>query len=1252
MEADNVEDESEKLKKEKEPENKAKSPLREVKETRSPPVEETVQMDVEEFEPILSDEDILDDTEHYQDVDYDYSAYTNNDDIIKLFTPGVTELVKYPKTKRYSINNNVIMIDDALKVSIGIADDYFKSSITKYEQNSFNKLNTELKEEFIHLCEKIISTIGPSSTFCEIVQLYVATKSMNTQNLSSEDKELMDQVKFIIESITDWLRIALDYELAYIQDQPAYKIRHIKCGVRLAEWCCTSGDFIQFLWDKDFNIHRNLLDLFEKEFMALSIKLMILKALDTYLQHKFAIEKFLLGNMSDLPKENGYCDSLPSSKNNGYKILVEYLNGNPLVRIKFSLQSILKKLNLYELLHKMYSILINLRNASHDISAEEINLITKSLNEIYRYCQSGPFTLSQPKRFLPVSSQFEILRSDTNEVLVEYFKMFNLLQCFVLLLTYPSTLNLPLITTPIYEIVSLLLNYPKGLQYISENSGTVNVLLKCLLKPDEELQYNMQECFDIKSHYLGQKIAYKLRALYHIEYLLENGKKFNFDCDATEIVDQLHALYCLTFPHIGKTACAEVLGMDVYIKSIFQFIEFLTTKELTESFLAKLKKSIGVAYIVDLLYIAITTVPNIALLERHCKTFLILVNQHELFEETVSHKLLELKPYLMPFENVSTLTYDNIASYVEIIDKYTENFLYSIGYIATSLRVIQHLGVSPHYQLLLSENPLCNFIELKYKHVILQLYSLEGTNILSKLLQKICDYYEQPHLHSSIFVSNLGWQLLQLIHPTILLTKQMLAYVIQCRNTSFRDLTMIPVFLQTYNLLNCYPNNCSGFVLAQEIKTNIIDTLLVYTQPISEEISEKDSLNKTLWTQMCGEIIKYTTLSPHNFISGLLIFSELLPLPLPLQTRDELLKDEISWITNLRNLWSAHLHPHSAIIQDMVNKLCISTQPLLLNLLRRICVQIADLAANSAIMIARGVLDNVYDAVVVRDESKVGPCSSHTARLLNFLACLVTHNTIKCAVLHLIHTNATVTLKTDERYVMLIPSFVQILKINSTLTSHVQAQECILSIIQSFCDCEISVMQVSVSGSAISSEEYLANAVPIKEHLLVFLVVMLEHLAADNPFVTYLPILRTFLLLTEHDYGFYNLKELLLKKNDVFSIVLNKLANDFSADNTECLSILNTLVEFLRLCVTLDDDSEPNLLYIPRTIKMTLPEMKGLISWPVEGKPENHPMISLEEKLKVSSYRKLYIEKAICRPAIIILITANIYQSFLIITMI
>ncbi|CAH0546418.1 unnamed protein product [Brassicogethes aeneus] len=1187
---------------------------KEGKEIRTPPLEENSnQMDVEEFEPILSDEDILDDPEQYQDVDYDYSSYTNNDDIIKLFTPGVTELQKYDTLGNFTVTGDAISMEESFKTAIGIADDYFKSSITKFVLDKFVQLNTEIKEEFIHQCEKLIGTIGSPSIFIDIVGFHVRTKDINQSSLPDEEKEVVNQVQYIIKTLIDWLQIALDYEMANAQDQAVYKIRHIKCGVRLADWCAHSEDFLKILWQNKINIHDLLLNLYDQEFMALSIKLMVLKALDTSLTSKFSIDKFLMGENLDGPQENGHYDCIPVSESNGYRILVTYVQKNPLVRLKFALNSLLKKLNLYEILHKMHCILLKLRNIKNDISAVEINLITKILNQTLQFCHSGSFALSQPKRFLPVSTQFEVGRPETDNVFVVYFKMFDLLQCFLLLLAHPNTLNLPAIKTPIFEIISHLLDSPEGLDYLATNSKTVNVLLKCLLKNDEELQYALadQSC-DTKSHRLGLNIAYKIRALYHVNCLLHIGKKFAYDCDVFEVLDELHALLCLSFSPVGRQSIASVLGMGDNVRSLLQFLDVLTVKEKLDGYLAKLKRSSGIAYIVDLISIAVIAKSNIGLMEKYSRAILQVVNQQDLFEENISAKLNEIRLYLSPFENITNVSYDNISPYVDNIEKLLENVTFFPGSLITSLRVIEHLGISKNTNKspVLSENPFGNYVELKYKHVILQLFSLDGLLILTKLLQKICSHYEQPNLFTATFSSNHGMQIISIVQPTIRLIREMLSYVVQCQNVNFKDLTAIPTLLQTYNLLNCFPPTASGYHNAQEIKTEIVNTLLVYTQPISDQMHEKDSLNKSLWTQMCGEVIKFITSAPYNFISGLLVFSELLPLPLPIQTIDDLATEEINWAINLRKLWSAHLHLHSNAIQEMLRQLCISTQPQLLNLLRRICAQLADLAANSATMIARGILDSVYEALIPKEDMKMGPCNSHVARLLNFLACLVTQNTIKCATLHLIQTNCAVASKPEEKYAGLIPAFAQVLKNNCNTNSHIQAQECILSIIQSFCDIELTLLQ-----SEITSDVYLANAIPIKEHLLSYITMMVEHLGTDNSFVTYLPLVRTLLLLTEHNYGFYHLREQLLKRNDIFSLVLNKLAISFSANNAECLSTLNTLVEFLRVCATTDDDSE-NSAYTPRTIKITPEEIKDLIGWNDEENADRHPLNIIAEKLK------------------------------------
>lgn len=149
------------------------------------------------------------------------------------------------------------------------------------------------------------------------------------------------------------------------------------------------------------------------------------------------------------------------------------------------------------------------------------------------------------------------------------------------------------------------------------------------------------------------------------------------------------------------------------------------------------------------------------------------------------------------------------------------------------------------------------------------------------------------------------------------------------------------------------------------------------------------------------------------------------------------------------------------------------------------------------------------------------PCSSHTARLLNFLACLVTHGSIKAAVLNLLLARGNV--KSDERYPDLIQFLCIILQSPSDTPAHIQAQECVVSVIQSLCDTEVSLLPQP--GPGITAEAYLANLLPPRDMLITLCTVLVEHIEnIDHSFTTLLPTLRTFLMLTEHDYGFSHLK--------------------------------------------------------------------------------------------------------------------------------
>lgn len=1151
-------------------------------------------MDVEEFEPILSDEDIVDDPETFQE-DYDYSAYTNNDDLIKIFTPGSTPLQKYEPRQLYFIDGNNLICNEYLRNVIGIVDDFFKSSITQYAPGCFEQLNEGIKEEFIHLTEKVTAMFEDVRVFCTIFDVY------EKKDEYTIDTETVNQIENILTTFINWLEIALDYNMANVHEKPAYKIRHIKCGVRLADLACESESFIRHLWQRKYFIHDVLLSLYEREYMALSIKLMILKALDNYLLKKPMIEAFVMGIKSP-DEQNGYHDLLPLEERSGYRKIVDMIQLNPPVRSKFALNSILKKLNIFDVLHKLRIEVMGLCRNEKVLTDEEVMFIATSLELILQTIHSGSFLLQQPKRFLPVIAQFEIIRDefDMKDPLIELFKMQNFIEILLVLLTNLGTTANNNIKGNIFEIIDHLVSTQFGLEYLYDNPQSVNLLVKILLQGEEE-QFHPDT---LNSHHLGIKLAYKLQALYLLSHLADK----KHDCDHFEVNDHLHALFCLTFSNAGKMAVAEVLGYGSNLQICLHYVR--------PEILPKVRKSPGVAYILDLLALAIVLLPNIPMLEIHRRQLMELLSQQDIMYEANDKRLIsrmnEIGVYMRPFEQYNG-NFD-VIQLVEHINKSIGTITTAPANIISHLRILEYLGISKHRNKgLQQDNPLNNFIELKYKHVIIQLFTLDAVNMLGQVLQEICYYYEQPSLHLAAFVSSTGLLLVNIMAPCVALIKQTLTYVVQCRNTQFKDLTAVPILLQTFNLCQSYPATALGFTQARKICTEIIETLLVYTMPVSDEINEKDSLNKGLWTLLCAEIFKYTLSAPYTFIAGLSVFSELLPLPLPMQSLEELSEEEIVWAINLRKLWSAHLHCHSTTIQDLVGKLCTTSHQVLLNLLRKVCAQIADLASNSALMIARGVLDNVHSAIVIGDDVPKLVCNGHIARLMNFLACLVTHNCLKATVLHLLaNTNGT---KGDEKYCAIINAFAQILRSTSNITSHVSTQECILSIVQSFCDTEITMYQ-NASDSATSGDIYLANALPTKEYLGVFLNTIIDHINGDNSFMTYLPVLRILLFLTEHDYGFYHLRECLLKerKSAPFALLLSKLDQNFSKDNADCLTTLSTLIEFLRVCT--EEENATDLPFTPRKMKMTIAEIQSTIGWQEDNTNDEHLFVKVVEKLK------------------------------------
>lgn len=102
-------------------------------------------------------------------------------------------------------------------------------------------------------------------------------------------------------------------------------------------------------------------------------------------------------------------------------------------------------------------------------------------------------------------------------------------------------------------------------------------------------------------------------------------------------------------------------------------------------------------------------------------------------------------------------------------------------------------------------------------------------------------------------------------------------------------------------------------------------------------------------------------------------------------------------------------------------------------MLRRVCVQLSDLAAPSSLLVMRGVLDAALNATHScmtpssnTNSTSSSLCSGHATRLLAFLASLTAHASIKCALVQLVARGGPA--KNDEKYMTLIPTLICIIR--------------------------------------------------------------------------------------------------------------------------------------------------------------------------------------------------------------------------------
>lgn len=585
----------------------------------------------------------------------------------------------------------------------------------------------------------------------------------------------------------------------------------------------------------------------------------------------------------------------------------------------------------------------------------------------------------------------------------------------------------------------------------------------------------------------------QLQTKYHLDAIQNLTDEF-------DIVDHLTALYNLTITHVGRPHVLDVLCMNDHLAIIRQLIE--AEKEKVQAMESSTKyKSPTLSYAVDVLDVLLRHGTNMKCLQVHGKQLLAIVKSYDIFESNVSAMLQELLVYLKPLDQPkSVFSYDDSTLLCDLMRKSFEFFTTFPGDLITCLRIARHMAI-PSASPCPPQDARKDYQELKHKLFLVQFYSAEGYSLLVTILEKTATHFQQPKMHSSNLVGQQGVLVLQVLLPTVQILRHLLVVAIEARNTNFRDVTVMPL-LHVYNLLHNIPATAIAFQEAQQTQVEIIQTLLCYTQATPPEGVDNESVMKSLWSQVVGEVIKFTLLSPSTFIPGLMVLSEMLPLPLPIPTTAPLPSDrETQRVLTERQLWSAYLHPQTNAIVELIQTLSPTSYPPLIMLLVRVCLQMADLGPNMSVVVARTILELFMSVAVVAG----GVATSHHLRLMNYLGNLVGHASIKAGVLSLLSPR-------------LMEMWSGILTTYSGEAVHQQTQESVLILFQSLLDCENSFY---AAGTVVGKETVLASVIPTVEMLQGIVNSCLDHMLlmeeGGGDGVNVLPVLRNLMLFTEHE---------------------------------------------------------------------------------------------------------------------------------------
>ncbi|CAN8001352.1 unnamed protein product, partial [Ixodes pacificus] len=1001
-----------------------------------------------------------------------------------------------------------------------------------------------------------------------------------------------------------------------------------------------------------------LLELFMAPYMSLPLKLHILRALDAATYTRAGMQELFATKMLAPPEANVQIDlsliaepldelyeSKKSEMLTGYQVLLKLLFLKQSTRATVALTALLKKLHLYDLLCMLHTSVdkivqdtdlrevkekdeegtertrleVETGQAAH-CTSEDLDKAAVCLDLLCRTYRKAHKEVAQPLRYLPAQSRFEAPQTpfDPYPALFRMFKENHLLEMMSLLASSPVSSSHTGVAFALREFLAVLLKTRPGMLFFLSDHEAANCLHRALLQ-EESGPVGME---DSVYHQVGVHLVYHLQTLQHVDSLLAYHSKGGVkrELDDAEVVTCLHDLYTVLFSDVGRAAVVDVLAMHDNLDALVPFLRLTGDMD----FDTRLCKSVCAGYATELLLLTVHNSDSAHLLKNYSDVL------YQLSQQEMTPRLQELSAWIEPTRKLPSYTHEAVTFLMGCVKKAAETAALLPPELITALRILRHLGLPPRD---FRSGESDDEEELKYKYVIMQIFANDGLSCFLTILQKISEEYLKPYHGPASLVGQQGAQVVATVKPVVNLLQFMLGYLISCRGTEFKDVTAVPVLLQTFTLLGMIPASSPLRSLALKAM-EIVETLLTYTQPHLSSAETEEALNKSLWTQMISEVLKYTLRAPYTFVTGLTVLSELLPLPLPLQIREPLSSDDLPKVVNSRKLWSAYLHSLSADIQEIVGTLSSATCNVVQCLRQRQRVNKNLLKRHTQTFVRRPISFSVFVAPSMPRSNAASTRSLLVIDKLPNLAgrqsiCQRDHRFSRFPGIASSLLSPAGSLPLVGFSFFLSGSFLFFFFFTNEQNMAVFETYCHATNARTVCRSAVFIARVPATDFAIANEsakgsaeekpdlavllKKLANSVPPKEQLQAICSALVHHIGtASHSYSSVLLAVRVLVMLTEHDFGFFCIKTALEREPESLCLLLDRLSATFDKDNADSLSTLSACLELMWLLCVPEEEGPLGQL---RSLRLGPGELASLINWKGKTHLECHPLLRLEKLL-------------------------------------